>query len=194
MFNPNIELPGVQIWDDLLDDRFILDLDEESNLYPWTLNNVANRKSYPYGHKGSHLFWAVTLYNASNPNPPPKLSSNIENLYSYLVNKVIVQRFNLLYISLNGQSLGQMGSCHTDGPANSQNYTLMVFLNYKWKADWGGDFQILKESNNNSEVLHSIKYVPGRVILFDGNLPHRGLAPLEPYVVRKSLVFRLEKI
>ena len=191
MFKPDIELPGIQIWDNLLDDRFLLDLEEDSNLYNWHLANRANRKSYPLGTKGSHVFWGTTLYSEIHPKDLPP--SNIQNLHFYLTEKVISQKFNTKSIQANAQTLGQDGGCHVDNAPNTEEYTLMVFINYKWEEKWGGDFQTLKEYDNNAEVVHSIKYVPGRIVLFDGSIPHRGLAPLEPYIVRKSLVFRLKK-
>ena len=192
MFKPDIKHPGIQIWDNLLDDRFILDLDEESNFYSWGLSNIANRNSYPSGAKGSHLLWGANLYDKNNPKVLTPF--NVKGLYFHLVKNVISQNFNLSHIQVNAQSMGQEGTCHTDNLPNTQEYTLMVFINHKWEEKWGGDFQILKEYDNKAEVVHSIKYVPGRVVFFDGSIPHRGLAPLEPYVVRKSLVFRLKKI
>ena len=188
MLKPDIEFPGVQIWDDLLDDRFLLDLDEESNFYNWKLGNIANRKSFPYGLKGSHLLWG-TKFESLNTS-----SKNIINLYNYLSQNLLNQEFNIKSIQVNGQSMGQNGTCHTDNPPNNQEYTLMVFINYKWEEKWGGDFQLLKEYDDNAEITQSIKYIPGRIILFDGSIPHRGLAPLKPYIIRKSLVFRLKKI
>ena len=180
------DLSNIQVWDDLIDDRFLLDLDEESNKYPWTLTNVANRKSFPYKKKGSHLFWGVDI-------PLDNVPKNIEKLYHYIIDEVIGHPFKLNIIQLNGQSLGQNGAVHIDNLQGTGEKTLMVFISYKWQTEWGGSFQILKEYNNNSEVIKNIEYIPGRIILFDGNLPHRGLAPLEPYVIRKSLVFRLGK-
>ena len=41
------DISSVKIWDNLIDDRFLLDLDEESNTYNWNLNNIANRYSFP---------------------------------------------------------------------------------------------------------------------------------------------------
>ena len=57
----------------------------------------------------------------------------------------------------------------------------------------GGDFQLLEEYNDNAKIIKSIKYVPGRVILFDGNIPHRGLSPTKSNILRKSLAYRLAK-
>lgn len=191
MFEPDIEFPGVQIWDDLLDDRFILDLDEKSNYFNWTLNNIANKRSYPNFTKGSHLLWGVKLYEKNNPNK--SFDPIIKDLYLHLTKNVISQNFDLISSHLNGQFIGQKGSCHIDSKPNSKSYTLMVFINYKWKKEWGGEFQLLKKCKDNIEVTHSIEYIPGRVILFDGSIPHRGLDPLETNVFRKSLIFRIEK-
>jgi len=182
------DLSSVQIWDDLIDDRFLLDLDEESNNYPWTLNNVANRKSFPYRLKGSHLLWG------SNFPSLEKSPKKISDLYNFLINEVIQLPFNLKDIQLNGQSLGQNGTTHIDNSYNTGEKTLMVFINFKWQKEWSGEFQLLEEYNDNAKILKSIEYIPGRIILFDGNIPHRGLSPNEPYIVRKTLVYRLNKI
>ena len=180
------DLSSVQIWDGLLDDRFLLDLDEESNHYHWCLDNVANARSFPYRLKGSHYFWGVNM-------PQNQLPEKIKMLYDFLLNDVIKQPYKLKEAQINGQSLGQNGTVHIDNPINSGERTLMVFINFKWQKEWGGDFQLLEEYNNNSKILKNIEYIPGRIILFDGNIPHRGLAPIEPYIVRKSLVYRLAK-
>ena len=70
----------------------------------------------------------------------------------------------------------------------------MYFLNSEWEKGWGGEFQFMDKIDTNgegSQVLKSIDYIPGRLILFKASIPHRGLAPLKPYVLRKSIVWRL---
>lgn len=180
------DLSSVQIWDNLLDDRFLLDLDQESNYYNWHLSNVANKKSYPTGQKGSHLLWGVTFNSENCPE-------NIINFYQYLSDYILKEKYKLEFIQLNGQSMGQNGTVHVDNSYNDGKKTLMVFINSKWKPKWGGDFQLLEEYNDNAKIIKSIKYVPGRVILFDGNIPHRGLSPTKSNIFRKSLVYRLTK-
>ena len=180
------DLSSVQIWDNLLDDRFLLDLDQESNFYNWHLSNVANKKSYPTGQKGSHLLWGVTFNSENCPE-------NIINFYKYLSDYILKEKYKLESIQLNGQSMGQKGTVHIDNGYNDGKKTLMVFINSKWKSKWGGDFQLLEEYNDNAKIIKSIKYVPGRVILFDGNIPHRGLSPTKSNILRKSLAYRLAK-
>lgn len=180
-------LSSVQIWDDYLDDNFILDLDEDSNNYSWRLDNVANRKSFPYKRKGSHLFWGSTFPSLE------KSPKTISSVYNFIIKELVQSSFNLESIALNGQSLGQNGTTHIDSYYNTGYRTLMVFINHKWQKEWGGEFQLLENNNNKAKIIKTIEYVPGRIIIFDGNIPHRGLAPTVPYIVRKSLIFRLKK-
>ena len=189
---PTLEYPGVKIWDDLLDDKFIVEIDKESDEYDWRINNIAGNFTYPYGHKGTHLMWGCTLYRKhSNGYIENRCPINIYDLYLYLTKTIIKQPFELTTIQLNAQSLGQDGSVHID---SNSDYTLMVLLNSKWDSKWGGDFQILETLDDSSKTIKSISYTPGRIVFFKGDIPHRGLAPIEPYIVRKTLVYRLNKI
>ena len=197
------DLSSVKIYDDLLDDRFILDLDEESNEYTWFLGNSANRRSFPYRKKGSHLLWGVHYNNLDKPEEPVIVPVLLQDLYLHLKDLLLDSSYILKSIHINGQGMGQNGNLHYDG-----GYTLMVFINYKWKKSWGGDFQLLepdgnvddlidlksvKKHNQEAKVIKTIKYKPGRIVFFDGDIAHRGLAPTKPYIIRKSLVYRLTK-
>jgi len=82
-------LSSVQIWDDYLDDNFILDLDEDSNNYSWRLDNVANRKSFPYKRKGSHLFWGSTFPSLE------KSPKTISSVYNFIIKELVQSSFNL---------------------------------------------------------------------------------------------------
>ena len=190
MVKVTTDISNVKIWEDLLDDRFLLDLDEESNIYPWKLNNVANRYSFPYGSKGTHLLWGAVFDHTKKEEVP----KNLRELYNFLNKNFLKNEYNLTAIQLNAQSQGQEGTSHIDGAYGDNKYTLMVFINYKWEKEWGGEFQFVDAiGNTDFNILKSIDYKPGKVILFNGNIPHRGLSPNIPYVVRKSLVYRLEK-
>lgn len=187
-----LEYPGVKVWDGLLDDKFIVEVDKESDEYDWRLNNIAGNFTYPYGHTGSHLIWGCTLYRKeANGYIENRCPLNIYDLYLHITKNILKQSFELTTIQLNAQSLGQNGSPHTD---DNSDYTLMVLLNSKWEKKWGGSFQFMETPDASSKIVKSIDYIPGRIVFFKGEIPHRGLAPIEPYIVRKTLVFRLNKI
>ena len=187
MIKPNISYPNISVWDDLIDDEFIFKKDKESNSYHWQYTNIANRNSYPNNEKGSQLFWSVNLFDGTK-----KLKSEYKNLLQFCNDNIIKQNFELVEVMINGQLIGQNGTCHIDKSNNKKEKTLMIFLNYKWEKEWGGQFQILENMSNDSKVVYEIDYKPGRIVLFDGDLPHRGLAPKVPNILRKSLIYRLE--
>jgi hypothetical protein len=168
------------ILDDLIDESFLSDLDLR-------LSN----------------FWGASLYkyNSDVFKIQNNVPNNVQGLYYFIENEVrnILQRdFMLMSIDLNAQSLGQDGTYHRDTYMEKfphldykNDYTVMVFLNSTWKDGWGGEFQFSEKGDSNVPPLKSIDYIPGRIILFRGDIPHRGLGPKVKKVVRKSLVFRL---
>ena len=63
----------------------------------------------------------------------------------------------------------------------------MLMNNSQWKSEWGGQFQLV----DGETVVEEHEYVPGRVLIFPGSVPHRGLAPKVPSVFRYTTVFRV---
>ena len=86
----------------------------------------------------------------------------------------------------------------------SQNgNTSYQFLNFETSprsVAMGGDLisiydnDLLTVNLEDNFSLEEYDYVPGRVISFPSNLPHRGLGPSEkyPYIYRQSVVFRVQ--
>ena len=177
--------------DDLFDHYFISSLEEEllDNVGFFT-TNIANKKSFPNGRRGgSHRLMGTDIFVREGLNHVTSLHENAEPFFE-MWNIIEEQVFNapvyLRRIDVNLQFYGQHGTPHTDG--GSDEITVMVFNNSVWKPEWGGQFQIL--SDDLQTVLEEHEYIPGRILIFPGDKPHRGLAPLDPYVYRYSTVFR----
>ena len=77
------------------------------------------------------------------------------------------------------------GSTHID--AQDDELTVMLMNNSEWKPEWGGQFQLI----DGEDVVEEHQYVPGRVLIFPGKHPHRGLAPTIKYTYRYTTVFRI---
>jgi hypothetical protein len=187
MIKGDFEHPKLTVWDNKIDDEFIFEKDKESDNYYWEFNNTAMSHSFPNNRKSSTMFWGCKYF------PSEEIKNQYINLAkfcsTYLFRKKIL-KINRIF--LNGQTLGQDGVCHTDIENESRNEkTLMVYLNHKWDKEWGGEFQVFKSFSDDPEIDFTIDFKPGRIILFDVNLPHRALAPKTSGVLRKSLVFRL---
>jgi len=76
-------------------------------------------------------------------------------------------------IHVNSIPHGDMQSTHEDGwPGTS--LTALYFVNADWQASWQGEL-ILCDPLGESQ--YAIDPRPGRLILFPGEVPHRGGAP-----------------
>jgi SM-20-related protein len=66
---------------------------------------------------------------------------------------------------------GDQQFSHTDGHC----WTTLLFVNSTWGLDWGGEL-LLYEDGPGSIAL-AIPPRPGRMVVLDGNIEHRGGAP-----------------
>jgi Rps23 Pro-64 3,4-dihydroxylase Tpa1-like proline 4-hydroxylase len=55
---------------------------------------------------------------------------------------------------------------HTHG----EDKVLLYYINMEWKEGWHGETQFY--SDDLKEVKYTSPYTPGRLILFDGKIPH----------------------
>lgn len=186
----------VKIIDNYIDDLELATMDHKSNHFNWTLTNASNRYSnFPPNRSGDDRFWAVDLfYRKDEYNIVNNCHEQIIDLYEHIAEFHLESNYILHQIQVNGQGLLQNGNIHVDSKYEDNHYTLMVFINSKWNPKWGGEFQLFDGMDSDAKLLKSIEFVPGRIIYFNGGIPHKGLAPINTNIIRKSLVYRIEKI
>jgi SM-20-related protein len=96
--------------------------------------------------------------------------------------------FNVHGVFLNGQSYGQDGEIHRDWERPGEGYTFVVFMNTSWEAPWQGEAVFYDE--HHTAIRWSVIPEPGRLVVFDGSIPHWGRAPARRYPgLRLTLAF-----
>jgi hypothetical protein len=106
--------------------------------------------------------------------------------------------FKMLDVKAGAKTFGQDGSIHIDKDfefnVEGDGYmTFCYFPHTSWEPEWGGEFQFLDTSGN---IIASYYPMPNTCLVFDSNLPHRGLAPrmnspeLRKYVSFKCFVHK----
>ena len=96
------------------------------------------------------------FFNDSMQNLLDKYSLSVENVKQFRV---------------NASHVGERNSVHSDGKGK----TLLYCLNTEWRPEWGGHLMILNDQLD--EPVEIIGYKPGRVTIFDGDLPHCVMTP-----------------
>ena len=178
------------IVDDLCDMQFLCELEETVLEVPVYTTNVANPQSFPQGLIGSHRLFGTDIFSRDNGNRITKLHTDAPiffDAWEIIDENLFEVPTYLRRIDLNLQYFGQNGTTHNDG----EGLTVMVMNNTQWKSEWGGQFQLMDSMEKDAKVVEEIEYKPGRIILFDSTLPHRGLGPLNEYVYRYTTVYRV---
>ena len=187
-----------EVYDDKFDPLYLHYLFENTiSQLPYNFTNIANRDTYPYGFSGSHRLVGCTVFSRDGLNRITKMEqrgyNELYKMYEIIENKILGRKFYLSNIGVNLQTKDMDGTCHADAAEGEDDeYTILVMSNPVWKKEWGpASFQLLEKYDNDSKVIEDHEYVPGRVLVIPSPHPHRGLAPIERYVYRTSIVFRV---
>ena len=110
------------------------------------------------------------------------------------------------YMGMNSQTYGQHGTTHSDcNDENDWNLSFLYYYNTFWNPAWGGDLRIYnsfqwgiegREEHVRDNQIGSVEFVPNRLLIFDGRIPHGADAPTERarYADRCSIVLRGDEI
>jgi len=179
---------NIQIFDYIFDSKTINNLDVICRNIPIKSGNIANRNIAPYDEKGSHNLLGSCLFKKHSSyiyeSCCPLL---IMQCFDHIANNVLKKQFDLNEISLNVQTQSMDGTPHRD----ASDYTVIFFTSENWQKEWGGAFQALDENGN---ILAEVEYKPGRIIIFDSSVLHRGLSPTIPYTYRFSIAYRINNL
>ena len=185
----------LQVWNDNFSHDVLVDVHKLALTLPWTLCNIANRKTFPQDSvltTGSHRFFGVNTYSRRHRynifNTTHKLYFDI---LDFIVDNLIkTDNLELISIDHNLQMTGQTGTAHKDLYLNNgRDRTILFYPHYEWKEENGGPLEILDENYN---VVKSILPTPGCVVYFDGSINHRAIAPNNIDTPRISTAFRMQ--
>ncbi|WP_083304931.1 UPF0489 family protein [Moorena producens] len=82
-------------------------------------------------------------------------------------------------IVVNGHLFGLGDGIHRDS-SNIKNpgQTAICYINPMWRADWDGETKLYSERDpSKADLIYACLPKPGRVLIFDGTIPHRGCPP-----------------
>jgi len=173
--------PEVQKWfNSGIDDSF------------WSLSNCVLAPDGSYNHR----FWGIPF--CVEGDPETKVASHIKTHLGSVLNIRLQKQFGFRwkrfsYMGMNGQTQSQEGTIHVDSDS-ALNISFLYYNNETWKPEWGGQLHFYEGEKGNEKKIASIDFVPNRLLLFDGRIPHQADAPIDnQYQFRTSLVVRGEE-
>ena len=142
-------------------------------------------------------YWTHQLYNFCPVSDPtyfqnPGLEASNDPLYLDVLNYLEaicpqMPKREWLYSSYsNVLRHGNTPGIHVDAPHHvPENKTVILYLNYEWHPNWGGE-TIFYDHNLDAQRIVTPK--PGRVLMFDGRLPHTGRPPTPRYMMNRYIM------
>lgn len=92
----------------------------------------------------------------------------------------------------NFAAYGDMLFIHTDAQPNAHELTALWFIAPEWNPEWGGE-TLFFNSQMDAEFVVSPR--PGRLVVFDGAIPHVGRPPNRIcYAPRYTFAYKLERV
>ncbi len=103
-------------------------------------------------------------------NPDPIFLEILEKIKEHAGPNFVPWRF-----IINKQTQGLDSGIHSDFPKEKQkSKTFILYLNKTWQEEWGGDTVFY---NDNKEIVNKCAPEPGKLICYDSQQLHQGLAP-----------------
>jgi hypothetical protein len=173
----------------------------------WSKTNQVNsdsRTGLPH-----HSFWGASFFRENF------ILENDMDVKDTLFVKYLIRRLEMefsfkwtrfQYAGLNSQTVGLQGTTHSDCQDNdSWNLSFLYYPNRYWSKKWGGTLRFYDEMQQgldgrdehiNNHQIAEVEFVPNRLVMFDGRIPHGADAP-DPsarYIDRRSLVIRGDEV
>ena len=143
------------------------------------------------------IYWTHQLYNYC-PIEDPDYYQNAglegsdhpiyKDILTYLeaTIKDMPPRDNLYSAYINVLRAHDCPGIHCDAPYFvDDNQTVIVYLNPGWDANWGGE-TIFFDDDLDARKL--VQPRPGRVVMFDGRIPHTGRPPTPKFAHNRYIL------
>jgi len=201
---------------------YVIDNYLETSLHYWINNKFTNNAIWSktnsvQGHSRTglphHSFWGASFFRVENGvvERDSVCVDALQSIPARWLNRRICTDFGFKwkrfqYMGLNSQTYGQHGTTHSDCAEDDDwNLSFLYYYNTFWEKKWGGNLRIYDEpqqglDGRNEHIknheIGSIEFVPNRLLMFDGRIPHGADAPTERarYMDRRSVVLRGDEI
>ena len=101
--------------------------------------------------------------------------SNFLNLEGTKEILSMLDGYEIIQARVNLSTLHDKNRFHCDAAGSNDVRTILYYPNMTWNIEWGG--YTMFTNQNMSKLEYCSFYIPGRVILFDGTIPHCISAP-----------------
>lgn len=208
------ELPLTKVYviDNYLEQSIWHHMDDQiTNSSIWSKTNQVQSRS-PTGLP-HHSFWGASWFRADeegnriNDKPIHKPTMFLADAFDRKIQTDFGFKWKRFqYMGTNSQTFGQHGTTHSDCADNDDwNLSFLYYYNTYWNPNWGGKLRFYdapqqgldgRDEHIKNHQIGEVDFVPNRLLMFDGRIPHGADAPNERarYQDRRSIVLRGDEV
>lgn len=151
--------------------------------YGW--KSVKDRDPFPFWH--AHFAGADDLADCEDELRRNLNAKPVEALWKFLAADIL-KGHTVVRAYANGHTYGAEGYIHVDSQ-DARYFTTIYYAHANWEADWAGETVFFERPSGSKAT--AVLPVPGRLVLFPGNVPHvaRGVSRACPEL-RMTVVFK----
>ena len=201
---------------------YVVDNYLETSIHHWIENRIKNSNMWSKTNRvrgdsptglPHHELWGAGFFSGQRDNGSliNEDCTNLQVIPGKYLNRRICTDFGFKwkrfqYMGVNSQTHGQHGTTHADCAEEDEwNLSFLYYYNTYWNPAWGGDLRLYdsfqygidgREEHVEEHCIGSIEFVPNRLLIFDGRIPHGADAPSPSarYIDRRSLVLRGDEV
>ena len=208
------ELPLTKVYviDNYLEQSIWHHMDDQiTNSSIWSKTNQVQSRS-PTGLP-HHSFWGASWFRADeegnriNDKPIHKATMFLTDAFDRKIQTDFGFKWKRFqYMGTNSQTFGQHGTTHSDcADKDDWNLSFLYYYNTYWNPNWGGKLRFYdapqqgldgRDEHIKNHQIGEVDFVPNRLLMFDGRIPHGADAPNERarYQDRRSIVLRGDEV
>lgn len=152
----------IDVYDGLFDYEYRESLYFKISSMPFYLNG--SDKSYGNSARGQ-------IYSGVGPEFLAETKFEDTEAFAFLHRKYNLSGCEITQARINASNSAERNVVHSDNSA----VTLLYYANPEWKLEWGGHTLFMDERLNEPKKL--CLYKPGRLVMFDGSIPHMIQTP-----------------
>ena len=143
---------------------------------------------YKFGQKSNvgdaFGFWIANIDDATRVKVPA-----LHSLWEIVDGNITHGEYRIERMYVNAYNFGDCPTVHQDH-AEDGRFTVLYYANYEWHHNWSGETVFYNEARD--EIVRAVYPRPGRIVVFDGRIPHVAREPnrICP-VVRYTIAIKL---
>ena len=143
---------------------------------------------YKFGQKSNvgdeFGFWIANIDDDTRNGVPA-----LRALWETVDGNITRGQYGIERMYVNAYNFGDCPTVHQDH-AQEGNFTALYYANYEWHYNWSGETVFYNDVKD--EIIRAVYPRPGRIVVFDGRIPHVAREPnrICP-VVRYTIAIKL---